>query len=142
MSSSWYLCLFYLSLIVCSIGFLCNCEDCSRKSMILRWSWGILFIFVIIHTVVSFWVINTRIYKCKDVVDTYEITGQTDSVGYAPSKWSKITFTDSDGKEITESLSECIIKYDTNKAYVSKVRARCSIVVSYKYVLHIPKFVE
>lgn len=142
MSPSWYLCLFYLSLILCSIGFLCNCEDCSKKAIALRWLWGILFIVVIVHTAVSFAVISKKIYKCDNVVATYEITGQTDSVGYSPSKESKITFKDSDGKEITESLSDCIIKYDTDKAYISKVKARCSIIVCYKYVLHMPKFVE
>lgn len=142
MSPNWYLCLFYISLIVCSVGFLCSCEDYSKKAIAYRWLWCILFIFVIVHTVVSFVVINNKIYRCDNVVDTYEITSQTDTMGYSPSKESKITFKDSDGKEITESLGNCIIKYDTDKAYVSKVKARCSIIVSYKYVLHMPKFVE
>lgn len=142
MSPNWYLCLFYISLIVCSVGFLCSCEDYSKKAIAYRWLWCILFIFVIVHTVVSFAVINNKIYRCDNVVDTYEVIGQTETKGYSPSKESKITFKDSDGKEITESLDDCIIKYDTDKAYVSKVKARCSIIVSYKYVLHIPKFVE
>lgn len=142
MSPNWYLCLFYISLIVCSVGFLCSCEDYSKKAIAYRWLWCILFIFVIVHTVVSFVVINNKIYRCDNVVDTYEITSQTDTMGYSPSKESKITFKDSDGRETTESLGDFIIKYDTDKAYVSKVKARCSIIVCYKYVLHMPKFVE
>lgn len=142
MSPSWYLCLFYISLIICSIGFLCNCEDYSKKAIAYRWLWGILFVLVIIHTAVTFMVINKKIYKCDNVVATYEVTGQTNTEGYSPSKESKVTFKDSDGNDITESLENFIIRYDSDNAYVDKVKARCSIVVSYKYVLHMPKLTE